>query len=122
MSAALLALAAWAAHHAYYRYPDVVDRAWSQYIGTHGALVVLSLLLVPMAARLKRPALAAVGIGSCYLIALESAQCVGCGLLQWGAVVERDLCAQSFGTTPYAAAASALAATMGVIWWRRRRG
>lgn len=122
MSAIALALAAWGSHYAYYLREDLVWRAWVQYIGTHAALTLTSLLLVPMAARLKRGALAAIGVGSCYLMAIESAQCVACGAMEFGSIVTRDLCVQAFGTTPYAAAAALFAATMLARWWRARHG
>ena len=131
MSALALAVAVWGAHYGYYRFPDINDRPWAQYVGTHAALALALLLLAPAAARVRaskrvsaRAAawLATIGLGSCYLGAIESAQCVACGLHEWGRPVELDLCLQAFGATPYAIAAAALLATMLVRWWRARHG
>lgn len=122
MSAVLLAAVVWSAHYGYYRFPALEDRPWAQYVGTHLALAVALLLLVPQASRSRRAALASLGVGACYLGAIESAQCVACGLLQWGQPVEQDLCLQAWGVTPYAICAALLGATMAVRWWRARHG
>lgn len=122
MSALLLAAGVWGAHYAYYRWPDLTDRAWAQYIGVHLLVVIQSLLLAPMAKRLKRRLLATLALAACYLGAIESAQCVTCGVLEWGHNVNGDLCIQAFGAWPYAMAAAALGATLFTVRWRARHG
>lgn len=125
----MMVACAWAAHFAYYLWPDPTDRAWAQYIGTHGALAVTALLAVPavvlrcqaLPPPLRRLLLPA-GIGACYLTAIESGQCAACGRLEWGNSITRDLCLQAFGAWPYAAAAAALLATLLVVQWRARHG
>lgn len=116
MFALILAGCVWAAHFAYYLWPDLTDRAWAQYVGTHAALAVTALALVPRAAAVR---LAPIAVGACYLIAIESAQCAVCGRLQWGNIITRDLCVQAFGAEPYALAAALMLATLLAVHLRR---
>lgn len=120
MRALLLLAGVYAAHALYYKAPTLEDRAWWAYVGTHALLIVTLALLLSSA---SRGWFGFVGAGACWWGIVESAQAVGCSLLEWRSVSNADLCVQAFGSWPYAAAASlAVAWLITDRWWRLRNG
>ncbi len=118
----MLLAAVAAAHTAYYIAPEgSADRGWIAYVCTHLLLIVALALLLPWASQAGTRWAAAAGAVACWWGILESAQAVGCSLLQWGTLSAADLCEQAFGSEVYA-----IAAALGVSWllvgaWRRQK-
>ena len=107
-AATLLLAAVAGGHYAYYAWPAGWERSWAQWVGLNVLVIVLALLLLPLAKRLRtRPKLAA---AACWLAVIESGQAAGCSVWAWGSVPQADLCVETFGLWPYVAASAVFAA------------
>lgn len=105
----LLALAVLGGHYAYYAWPAGMERSWAQWVGLNVLVVVLAMLLLPSARRLKRwPDLAA---AACWLAVIESGQAAVCSVWRWGSVPQADLCVEAAGVWPYMVASAVFGAT-----------
>lgn len=121
MSGALVLAAVLATHYGYSQWPTLGEQQWHYYVATHATLALVLLLLLPQA---QRSRLAHVGVFACWLGAVESVQASGCAVIEWGQLVESELCVQAFGPEFFYALAStslAAAAMLAVQRWRGRR-
>lgn len=121
MSSILLLAAVLAAHHGYGHWPTLKEQQWHFYVASQAGWALSLLLLLPQA---ERSRFKAAGVFACWLGAVECLQAAGCGALQWGQVVTRELCVQAFGPEFfYALASASLAAALALAadqWWRAR--
>lgn len=110
-------------HQVYRRWPDIELQQWVFYLCMPSLCGLFAWLLLQRAPD-AGPAGMLWSFG-CWVALVESAQVVGCGLLEFGNGAQTDLCIQALGQDGYTALACAVvAAVITAAWqqWRHRHG
>lgn len=117
MSGVVLLAGLWLTHLGYLQWSSQADQQWHFYIASAAVSAYLCLLLLPQARRARWPL---VGVYACWWGAIEFGQAAVCGWLEWGRLVQSELCLQALGPGVYAAAAGLTLAAL--LMMRGRHG